>query len=37
MQELGGAFFLCLQRIREKREDKKPILWERIRRARVVG
>jgi hypothetical protein len=29
--------FLCLQSIRENREDEMPVLWERIRRARVVG
>jgi hypothetical protein len=34
---LGGAFFLCLQGIREMTEDKMPILWEQMRGARSVG
>jgi hypothetical protein len=37
VHKLGSAFFLCLQGIREKREDENPMLWEWIRRAKAVG
>ena len=37
LHSLGGAYFLSLQDIRENREDKKPMLWEWIRGAKVFG
>jgi hypothetical protein len=36
VHKLGGAYFLCLQGIREKREDAISTLWEWIRGARAV-
>ena len=37
MHKLRGAYFLCLQGFREKREDEMSMIWERIRGARAVG
>jgi len=37
MYKLGGAIFLCLQGVRNKRKDKMPILWKWISGTRVVG
>jgi hypothetical protein len=37
VHKLGSAFFLYLQSISEKRYGEMPMLWQWIRRARVVG